>query len=238
MSLIEKISIPIKMGSKQFKINHEFGFNNFLLNTSQLIEIVLRKIQSKYENIGDLIKSYSVYESISGVERLVGKNENIINLVVNQQNLNSNVYFIIRKKTKIVVSKTQKKSNLDAKKCYRKLQSQKVNELRVFEDEEKIDNHEPELIKNVYLKQIFQNEIILNNQMQKLQLFDKILTNQKVDNNTSNSKNIFQSIYNKFKQQNRSNLNHSSTYLIDSDGNCSSNSSSPSTSSSKLNSLF
>ncbi|CAF0777329.1 unnamed protein product [Brachionus calyciflorus] len=237
MSQIQRTSIAIKMGSKQFKINYEFTYNNFNLNTLQLVEIVLKKLQPKNENLSELAKTYAIYESAYGVERLINKDENILNLIKNQESLNSNVCFIIRKKSLT----SNQKYNANVKKCFRQLHSE--NELRVYEDDEKTQMNLYEYdLKKAYLKQILANEITLNKQIENLETFDKIL-NKDIQSDVSNSKGIFKSIYKKIKNykaksQKRSNLNQSSIYLLDSAGESSSSNSSPSTSSSKLDTLF
>lgn len=253
MSQINKVSIPVKMGSKQFKISHEFCYNNFQLSASQLIEISLNKLYPKSEDVSCLVKTYSLYENAFGVERLVNKSENILSLLMNQTRLNSNVFFVIRKKTNKTINRS--KYNLNAKKCFKKLQMQKEHEngLRVIEDAEKQSRQSVCLyediesycstesqLKQAFLKQIFENEIILNEQMEKMENFEQVLNDQK---QKSNTKSFFKSIYSKLKnhqklKQSSYNLNQSSMYLLDSAGECSSNSSSRSNSSSKLDTLF
>lgn len=256
MSQISKVMIPVRMGSKKLNINYEFCYNNFQLSPSQLIEIVLRKLFSKSSDLSLLIKTYSLYENAFGVERLVDKCENLLGLLINQNRLDSNVFFVIRKKNTKPAT-IRPKYNLNSKKCFKKLQMQKEhqeNSLKVIEDSvkqsqksvclyEDIDSYcaTKTQLKEAFLRQIFQNEIILNEQLNKLENFDKILIRQEQE---SSSKSFFKSIYAKLKnhhkkqQQQASNLNQSSIYLLDSAGECSSNSSSRSTSSSKLDTLF
>ncbi|CAF1115801.1 unnamed protein product [Brachionus calyciflorus] len=229
MSQIRKISVPIRMGSKAFKVNYEYTYDNFELSGSQLLSIVMKKLHPKTPNTDLLIKTYSIYENVLGVERPVQKSENILNLLINQESLNSNVSFVIRKKAKMVKSTVKP----NAKKCFKKLHSQKN-----LGQEVSIKKEEP--IKNVYLKQILQNEIILNEQIGKLDTFDQIINNQGQDGESNSKSSFFRSIYSKLKKshKHRSNLNQSKCYLIDSTGELSSSSSSPNTSSSKLDTLF
>lgn len=250
MSQINQVSIPIKMGSKQIKINYEFTYNNFSLTSSQLIQIVLKKLFSKASDLESLSKTYSIYENAFGVERLVAKNENILNLFENQTSLKSNVYFAIRKKA----TKTNStKNSLNVKQCFRKLKKQQSSSLKVIEDEDKqlkkVNLHQEVegwskvgQLKHAYLKQIFQNEIILNEQIEKLECFDRQFENhQQVPSQPS--KGFIKSIYSKLKnhqkkQPKQLNLDQSSAYLLDSCGESSSACSSRSTSSSKLDTLF
>ncbi|RNA08482.1 hypothetical protein BpHYR1_043541, partial [Brachionus plicatilis] len=185
-------------------------------------------------------KTYRLYENAFGVERLIGKDENILNLISNQIELKSGVYFIIRKRDQL----TRPKQTLNAKKCFAKLKLQKesfdsrpkktvVHKL----NEQLMDNLDE--AKNMFLEKIFQNEIVLNDQIQKLDSLDRIIVQEK---NSKCNQNLFQSVYNKLrhyhKKPHKNYMNQSLMHLIDSAGEYSSTSSSRNSSSSKLDTLF
>lgn len=245
MNKINKVNIPVKMGSKKLQINYEYTLNNFYLTSSDLIEIVIKKLFSKNSKLNELKKTYCLYENAFGVERMVDNQENILNLVLNQVELNSNDYrFTIRKRDQI----NRKKQTLNVKKCFAKLESnrngrkmiknQNENNL-VDELNQAIIMDDEYQVKNLFLKTIFQNEIILNDQINKLDSLDRIIEQEKTSHR--NNQNIFQSFYDKLrhnKNSHKNSMNQSSMYLIDSAGECSSTSSSRCSSSSKLDTLI
>ena len=224
------------MGSKKFHLDYEYTLNNFYLNSSDLIEMIIKKLFSKHVNINELKRTYRLYENVCGVERLVGKDENILSLVSNQIELKSNVYYTIRKK-ELKTNFNRKKLNV--KKCFAKLKSdaemKKRQNIMICEEMNDQNND----IKNELMKRIFQNEIVLNNQIKKMDSLDK-LSEQK--NGSKPNQSLFQSIYDKLKHHHhKRSMNQSSLYLIDSAGECSTStsaSSSPYTSSTKLDTLF
>lgn len=245
MSQINKVRIPVQMGSKKIQVNYEYTFNNYSLNVEQLMKIVLKKVYPNSDQNDDLIKSYRVYENAFGIERIVKNNENILNLFTNQTELKSNVYFVVRKKS--LKHKTSSKKILSSRKCFEKLKIHKdiSTKLKVVDDVEKkninnllTDDSWNKTIKNAFINQIEENEIILNKQIHRMDNLDKKI---QLREKKSKNNNIFQSIYSKLidnKKAKRNNFNQSSMFLIDSAGECSSNSSSRNSSSSKLDTLF
>lgn len=244
MSQINQVNIPVQMGSRRIHVKYEFTFNNYTLDVEQLMKIVLKKVYPNNEKIDDLIKSYRIYENSFGIERMVRKNENILNLFTNQTELKSKIYFVVRKKS-LKIKKSNKKT-LSSKKCFEKLKIQKdiSSQLKVVDDLENKntaylfnDENSRNNIKNAFMSQIAENEMILNQQIKRIESLDNII--QKREKKSKN--NIFQSIYSKLidhKKNKRNNFNQSSVYLLDSAGECSSASSSRNSSSSKLDTLF
>lgn len=225
MSQTHKVFIPIKMGSKQLKIKYEYTLNDFSLFASQLIEMVLKKLYPRTKKYDQLKKTYSLFENVYGVERLVGNRENVLNIVSNHLSLNTNICFVIRKYCARNVPQ-----KLDSRKCFEKLK-------KIKKETFTIQNQ----IKDNFLQQIIHNEIILEEQILKLEAFDSVLQRE---NGKSTKKNIFQSFYTKMKISHKKyliknkDLNKSKALLLDSTGECSSFSSSSNSSFSKLNTLF
>lgn len=226
MSQVYKISIPVKMGSKNFKIKYEYSMNDFKLCAPQLIEIALKKLYPKTKKFDQLKKTYTVFENVLGVERMIENRENILNILANQLDLNCKICFAIRKNGMRHVNQT-----LDARKCYERLRKIRKEDL-VIKDQ----------LKDDILHQIIQNEIILDEQLKKIETIDTVLLSDKTK---CAKKNIFQSIYTKMRIINHKkilkkniDLNRSKVMLLDSTGECTSSSSSPNSSFSRLDTLF
>ncbi|RNA05026.1 hypothetical protein BpHYR1_043758 [Brachionus plicatilis] len=226
MSKVFKLYIPVKMGSKHFKIEYKYSYNDFRLCVPQLIEIVLKKVYPKTKKCDQLKNTYLVFENVLGVERQIGNRENILNVLANQAGLDCEIYFIIRKN-----GARSNQQKLDARKCYDKLRKMK---------NEGFDSHENQLKGNI-LQQIIKNEIVLDQQLKKLETFDTVMQKEK---KKCVKTNLFQSFYSKMKSSHKKylkkniDLNKSKALLLDSAGECTSSSSSRNSSFSKLDTLF
>lgn len=244
MSQINKVNIPVQMGSRKFQIHYEYTFNDFSLNVEQLMRMVLKKLYPKNDQFDELVKTYRIFENAFGVERVVKRNENILNLFANQTELKSNVYFIVRKKSQKL--KANRPKTMNAKKLFEKLHKERQNELKVVDDQEKINSinlpihkFDRDTVKEAFMNKILENETILNQQIRRIDCLDQIMEQKRGIKSKYGS--FFQTICSKLKHQNktkRNNFNQSSVYLVDSAGESSSASSSRNSSSSKLDTLF
>lgn len=213
MSQTHKLCIPVKMGSKHLKIKYEYTLNDFYLCAPQLVEMALKKLYPKTKKYDQLKKTYSLFENVLGVERLVGNRENILSLVANNLGLNTNICFVIRKFCTRSISQ-----KLDSKKCFEKLKKLKKESFSIHNQ-----------LKDNIITQIIQNEIIIEEQILKMEAFGTVLQRENVK---SVKTNLLQSFYTKMKIHHKkylkrnTDLNKSKALLLDSTGECSSLSSS------------
>lgn len=186
---IQKVSV--KMGSRQFKI----AVNTGNTKCSDLIANILDK--SKIDR--KLASTYSIYESVSGVERQMNNNENVL-----QARTQMTVEFIIRKC--VVVNKKNVPSceqHAKIKKYYEKINQKsqlKVSDVPLSAE------------KQNYMEIILKNEAELEKQSQKLKEFgsksslcnkhyDQLQSNM-AGNKLADNINFLQFLYYKLKNQN------------------------------------
>jgi hypothetical protein len=162
-----------------------------VLKTNKFTELVLRK--SKLSGVKYLPKTYSVFESSCGVERMLGPDEDLIALWHQHKQNNSAVEFVIRKcntvERRLAVRRAVNKAidpnnntvhrNMpDSKmvnKCYKKLNQLRVrddtetaNVEHVYEHIEESIREECAAVQEAYVKQIVNNEIQLKLQAHKM----------------------------------------------------------------------
>lgn len=164
------MQVSVKMGSNVCKIQINERKNQF--SSQDLIETVLEKCKLNKCNSA---KTYSVYENVQGVERLVKINESIINLAKNWP-LNSSAFFIVRKTKKCQIKPVKKLNN---KKCFQLLNKMQhkteqieksihvYDEIEFNENEQEATNN-IENQKQVFLQKILENQVILEKQTEQL----------------------------------------------------------------------
>ena len=147
--------IPVKMGSR--RLNIEINSKS-TIKSEQFIELVLKKCKLNEK----LTRTYSVFESVNGVERLLTTNDNICDLWKywsTESSKKQTIEFIIRKCFKIEnkIKVNNEKRQQMIKKCYLKMNA----------DQAKQD----------LFTQIIQNEQQLKKQSEKLQQVEQIIAN-------------------------------------------------------------
>ncbi len=188
---LQKVSV--KMGSRQYKIEVSTG------NTkcSDLIESVLQK--SKIDR--KLASTYTVYESVSGIERQMQSSENVIKSPQSK----SSIEFTVRKCMAVKKAVPSSDQQAKIKKYYEKLNQKSTSSLKVSDVPFSAE-------KDNYMEIILKNEVELEKQAKKLQEFGSTssLCNKhcnQLESNLANSKlvdniNFLQFLYYKLKNQN------------------------------------
>jgi hypothetical protein len=137
------IQVPVRMGSNKF--NLELILNNQdeerSIHCGKFIEIVLRKCN--LHGSSNLRKTYSIFESSCGVERLLQRNEDIIQILRQNQMKQLKFEFVIRKCNSIELNLTQQeKQSKQVKKCYKKLKQMKQIDDKLTAASEKRQSNE------------------------------------------------------------------------------------------------
>ncbi|CAF0708850.1 unnamed protein product [Brachionus calyciflorus] len=158
------VQVNIRMGSNQVKLNVP---KNSSLNCYEFIELVLKKLNFKHSNLGQLSKTYMLYYRINSNEKILSPNENILKVV---KYFNSTSTFIIRKKVMVSVKKPIVHKSVH---LYESIASNVSAWPKQESDRPKI--------KEEYLKKILENEILLQDQCVKLTKIEKILNTGKCD---------------------------------------------------------
>lgn len=122
MSSILFVQIPVQIGSNKLMIN--LNELQSTLTCKDFIELVLNKC--KLNKTKHVLNTYALFEHVNGVERIVGKNENIIKLWLqwkNEQKLNKlvDVKFVIRKYSSI--ERAVQSKRIDQHQQHRSIQS-------------------------------------------------------------------------------------------------------------------
>ena len=124
------VQIPVKMGSNKF--NFELILNEHeqrVVRCGKFIEMVLRKcnLTGSTDNFS---KTYSIFENSFGVERLLNRNENIIQILQDNHKKQIKFEFVIRKcnliEKKIQISTINKRNSTTIKKYYKKMNQLKI----------------------------------------------------------------------------------------------------------------
>lgn len=158
--------VPVKMGSHKLVIDLESSSD---MTTVQFIELVLKKCKLTSNE-----KTYSVFESVNGVEKMLKSNEIVTDVWKYwlNQSVPYSVQFIVRKcvsveKKLAAISESEKRKQM-IKKCYKKINSDKTNQ------SPKQDKHELKS-KRDYLKKIVENEEQLKKQSEQLLQIEALL---------------------------------------------------------------
>lgn len=166
------IQIPVRMGSNCFTIDvDERRTQN--LTGYELIEMALNKCKLS----GQLANTYYIYERANGVEQMLSRKADLINLWKKSTAAQEvRVEIVVRKMSsterRLVVKRAKNQSV--ARKCFKKLNQlneQPINEVNLYET---IDQTEDEKMK--YLKRIVRNEIKLQKQSMKLIEMEKSIS--------------------------------------------------------------
>lgn len=205
-----KMQIPVRMGSNCFKIDSVMN-PNFKLTSSELVELALKKCKISSTN-EQITKTYSVYESCQGVERLLRRSEDVLDACKSWSKKQTEFEFVIRKSNRMEIKikkqvNSQKQQKI-VKKCFKKLGKIQIEEHResIPEDNQTKD------------------ESVLTN-------FDSKTHNNglKSFSFAKNTNTLFQSLYLKLKQQNKQKYfntsSNSASHLIFKDINSCGNSS-------------
>ncbi len=154
--------IPVKMGSHKLNIEIE---SNSTVSSSQFIELVLKKC--KLSSNEKLARTYSLFESVSGIEKLLKSSVNVTDIWKQwvEQSAHHSVQFIVRKCFKV-----EKKLNTSVncndkrqqmiKKCYAKINSQPSDVKSKREYLKKIIHNEQEIKKQS--EQLLQIEAMIS----------------------------------------------------------------------------
>lgn len=153
--------IPVKMGSRKLTLEID---SRTTIKSEQFIELALKKCKLN----DNLTRTYSLFENVSGVERLITTNDNICDLWKywsTESSKKQTIEFIIRKcftiEKKVKVNNEKRQQMI--KKCYEKMNA----------DQTKQD----------LFTQIIQNEQQLKRQSEKLQQVEQIIANLKQQQN-------------------------------------------------------
>ena len=170
---VSVFQIPVKMGSHKLNIDIE---SNSTVNSSQFIELVLKKC--KLTSDEKLARTYSLFESVSGIERLLKSSVNIASIWRQwvEQSAHHSVQLIVRKCFKV---EKKLNSSLDCgdrrqqmiKKCYAKINAQPKSSTEAK-------------AKREYLKKIIQNEKEIKKQSEQLLQIEAMLSNLNVVKST------------------------------------------------------
>lgn len=162
--------IPVKMGSHKLVIDLE---SNCEMTSVQFVELVLKKC--KLTSNEKLTKTYSVFESVNGVEKMLKSNEIITDVWKYwiKQSVQHSVQFIVRKcvsvEKKLTATTESDKRKKMIKKCYKKINSETSSEL--IQDKRDIKT------KREFLKKIVENEQELKKQADQLLQIEALLQN-------------------------------------------------------------
>ena len=154
--------IPVKMGSN--KIQMDFTKEELKSMTNvKLIKSVLRKLF-----INDkLAKTYVVFESVHGVERLLGDSEDFQQLFDEYKDQKCDVQFVIRKCHRMeekLLKQNDLKSKSMSRKCYKKLRISQQSQERHTENRQLL-NIVPISIERDYATRALQDESKLNQRL-------------------------------------------------------------------------
>ena len=152
------VQVTIRMGSNQMKFNLPFN-SNLSLNCFELIEMVLKKLNFKHKNLSQLSKTYLLYYRLNSSEKLLNQSENVLKIL---KFFNQSSYFIIRKKV-LINTKIQGPRSFH---LYESIASKSDTQELVYIQK----------TKEMFLKEIFTNEIVINNQFEQIKIMDKIRT--------------------------------------------------------------
>jgi hypothetical protein len=188
------VQIPVRMGSNRFNFEVLLSEDKtHVLRSGKFIELVLRK--SNLSGTKYLPRTYSVFESSCGIERMLTRSDDLVQIWRAHKENNSNVEFVIRKcnlvekklavnvKTHIDANNNCSSESANSKivrKCYKKLNALKVSDAsnannsaaHIYEHVEDVLEKTEQLkasqSQEAYLQQIAKNEMKLMQQSQKL----------------------------------------------------------------------
>jgi hypothetical protein len=194
MNTSSAIHIPVKMGSHRmvFNLQNDANAPHRQLTSQQLVDHVLKRCRLNRST--NVARTYAMFESVNGVERLVNANECVIELQAKWSN-HSNAEFVIRKfhpvEKKLTSPSTSTSSSSSSlneqriRKCYKKLKAakkieqiqreqsnkQELNNIyeQINEDNKENATVSADVVQLNYLKQVLQNEMKLKRQAKKLQ---------------------------------------------------------------------
>jgi hypothetical protein len=182
MSNSNNIEIPVRMGSNCFKIsNDDINFaadSDKVLTCKQLIDIVLARC--KIHGSDALAKTYSVFERVNGVERMLGRNVDVARVWREWRRDESQLEFVVRKLNPIekrVLRKCANKMRVESfnRKCFSKLHKLNEQSKTPIHDYETIEQEAEQVElasaadkRAKYMKKIIKNELILQKQAAKL----------------------------------------------------------------------
>ena len=175
------VQIPVRMGSNRFFISLSAEQQQQQLGRIKLVELALRRLNPHAQAY--FPQTYAIFESICGIERLVGRGEDLAFLCRRHASQHTRVEFVIRKCGLVEQSRvaptdpTDNKNSKLLKKCYKKLNQLKATAAAADSSSsiahiyEHID--EASRLKSKYVEKIAQNEIKLKRQTKKLQQVEK-----------------------------------------------------------------
>jgi hypothetical protein len=164
--------IPVKMGSRKLIIEIE---STSKITCGQFVEMVLKKC--KLNSHDKLTKTYSLFESVSGIEQLLKSNDNFVNIWKNWLNeyKQHNVEFIVRKCLSIenklntsIKTKSDEKHKQMIKNYYKKINSESKQQQQKQSDE---------TTKQEYITKTIQNEQELKKQSEQLLKIQSLIEN-------------------------------------------------------------
>ena len=166
------LSVPVKMGSHRMTIDIEASVK--CLTCEQFIEIVLRRC--RLNGSQNLAKTYAMFESVNGVERLVNASESVPSLCAKWSSTKM-PEFVIRKFLPVEKKLASAAiSQTSVKKYYKKLRastssaktSVASSEVHVYEQVDAESESSPDVVQLEYLKRVLKNEMKLRRQAKKL----------------------------------------------------------------------
>lgn len=154
------VHVQVRMGSNLIRLNLS---KHPEITGQQLIEFVLKKLEFKHRNLVELSRTYLLYCKIDLNEKPINLLERVSKFI---KLFSQSSYFIIRKKVLVRI----KKKNLNH--FYESICSSQLS-------------NNIQLLKEKYLRVIINNQIILQNQLKKLQELDQILSDDKNESSES-----------------------------------------------------
>lgn len=154
------VCVKVRMGSNEMRVNLS---KQPEITGQQLIEMILRKLDFKHRNLTDLSRTYLVYYKIDSHEKTINPSERISKYI---KLFNHASCFIIRKKNFVRANK----QNLNH--LYESITSCQLPQ-------------NIQLLKEKYFRVILNNQIIIENQLQKLEELNKMLCDDKSESSES-----------------------------------------------------